>query len=486
MNRLPYIRPTVQRLQSGPVNPFRLGSSPSCAEIDGVPVAELARDHGSPLFVFSEKALREKYREAHRAFTRRYPDVQFAWSYKTNYLNAICRVFHQEGSIAEVVSGFEYEKARRNGVEGSKIIFNGPHKERADLERAVNEGAMIQVDNIDELLLLAEIVRDRREPVPIALRVHLQTGTHTVWSKFGFSGDDGEVQQIMRRMTVLPNLRLQGLHCHVGTFILDPENYRVAARRLVELAIEAEQIGAGRIRYLNLGGGFASHARLHYQYLPPEQTTPSLDRYAEAICETIIGLWPTGRDLPRLYLETGRALVDDAGYLISSVVAVKKRHAATQMQTAMAAYGKAGATATPQGNSRRALVLDAGINLLYTTAWYQPKILPARPCLDTPEPTTVFGCLCMNIDVIREDAPLPGLTTGDHVVLHPVGAYNITQSMQFITYRPAVVMIDTERKVHVIRRRENLDYVQALETVPGHLTGSTVAPKPEPQLSVVA
>ena len=140
MNRIPYVRPTVQRLNSGPVNPFRHGSTPCCTEIDGVPVADLVRDHGSPLFVFSEKALREKYREAHRAFSRRYPNVQFAWSYKTNYLNAICRLFHQEGSIAEVVSGFEYEKARGNGIAGSDIIFNGPHKERADVERAVAEG----------------------------------------------------------------------------------------------------------------------------------------------------------------------------------------------------------------------------------------------------------------------------------------------------------------------------------------------------------
>jgi hypothetical protein len=75
----------------------------------------------------------------------------------------------------------------------------------------------------------------------------------------------------------------------------------------------------------------------------------------------------------------------------------------------------------------------------------------------------------MNIDVIREEAPLPGLTTGDHVVLHPVGAYNITQSMQFITYRPAVVMIGLDGAVHVIRRRENLAYVQELEEVPEHL-----------------
>jgi diaminopimelate decarboxylase len=469
MPRLPYVRPTVQRLSAGPVNPFRLGSSPSCAEIDGVRVEQLAREHGSPLFVFSEKSLREKYRDAHRAFSRRYPDVQFAWSYKTNYLNAICRVFHQEGSIAEVVSGFEYEKARRNGIQGDEIIFNGPHKERADLERAVAEGAMIQVDNIDELLTLAAIVRGRIEPLPIALRVHLNTGTHAVWSKFGFNGDDGEALNVVRRLQSMPQLRLQGLHCHVGTFILDPENYRVAAQRLVGLALEAEKMGAGPVRYLNLGGGFASHARLHFQYLPPEQATPPLDRYAEAICDTITSLWPAGRDLPKLFLETGRALVDDAGYLISTVVAVKKRVLEGNLNTALAAYGKGAPVVAPHAATRNALVLDAGVNLLYTTAWYQPKILPVRPCLDAPTPTTVYGCLCMNIDVIREEAPLPGLTTGDLVVMHPIGAYNVTQSMQFITYRPAVVMIAEDRKVHVIRRRENLDYVQELEQVPAHL-----------------
>jgi diaminopimelate decarboxylase len=80
----------------------------------------------------------------------------------------------------------------------------------------------------------------------------------------------------------------------------------------------------------------------------------------------------------------------------------------------------------------------------------------------------------MNIDVIREETPLPGLTTGDQVVLHPVGAYNITQSMQFITYRPAVVMIGMDGEVHVIRRRENLDHVQALEQTPEHLASPTL------------
>ena len=114
---------------------------------------------------------------------------------------------------------------------------------------------------------------------------------------------------------------------------------------------------------------------------------------------------------------------------------------------------------------------------MYTTTWYQPRILPVRPCLDAPTPTTVFGCLCMNIDVIREEASLPDLRAGDAVVMHPVGAYNITQSMQFITYRPAVVMIDPDCGVHVIRRREVLEDVQGPEEIPDHLVGKALSTK---------
>jgi len=300
--------------------------------------------------------------------------------------------------------------------------------------------------------------------------VHLKTGGHAVWSKFGFDGDNGEILQVVRRLQATPQLSLVGLHCHIGTFILEPDWYRVAARKLTALALEVESLGAGPIRYLNLGGGFASHARLHNQYLPPEQATPPIDRYAEAICDTIAGAWPAGRALPKLYLEAGRALVDEAGYLVSTVVAVKTRKREDSLQAILAAYGKGTPPTAAPAKSQNALVLDAGINILYTTAWYQPRILPVRPCLDSPTPTTVYGCLCMNIDVIREDAPLPGLTTGDQVVMHPVGAYNVTQSMQFIAYRPAVVMIGTDQKVHVIKKRENLEYVQELESVPDHLT----------------
>ena len=117
-------------------------------EIDGVNVNELTQKFGSPLFVFSERKIEALYNNLYSAFSSRYPDVQFGWSYKTNYLNEICKVFHKLGSCAEVVSEFEYQKARALGVEGKDIIFNGPYKPYADLKIAVEEGAKIHVDNL--------------------------------------------------------------------------------------------------------------------------------------------------------------------------------------------------------------------------------------------------------------------------------------------------------------------------------------------------
>ena len=129
MEKLRYERPVIKRLETDMPNKFGAKTDylPK-THIDGVAVKTLIRDYGSPLFVISEKTIRSTFNKAKKAFTMRYPKVQFAWSYKTNYMNAVCNIFHQEGSWAEVVSGFEYDKAINNGVNGKKIIFNGPDK----------------------------------------------------------------------------------------------------------------------------------------------------------------------------------------------------------------------------------------------------------------------------------------------------------------------------------------------------------------------
>ena len=151
--------------------------------------------------------------------------MQFAWSYKTNYLNAICNVFHSEGSIAEVVSDFEYEKARKLGVRGDQIIFNGPYKSLEILRRAAAEEAKIQIDNAQEIVLLERIAREMGRKIPVGMRVTMETGDQPAWKKFGFNYEIGDALRTLQRLAVGEGLTPVGLHAHIGTFIHEPRQY---------------------------------------------------------------------------------------------------------------------------------------------------------------------------------------------------------------------------------------------------------------------
>jgi diaminopimelate decarboxylase len=194
------------------------------------------------------------------------------------------------------------------------------------------------------------------------------------------------------------------------------------------------------LSFIDIGGGFASHNTLKAQYLPGDQSTPSFDRYAEAVCDGLSDLDYPAQELPTLVLETGRALVDDAGTLLATVVANKR---------------------LPDGS--RALVIDAGVNLLFTSFWYQHEVIPTRDHGSALEPTVIYGPLCMNIDVIRDAVLFPPMQAGEHIGIRNVGAYNVTQWMQFITYRPAVVMVAEDGTTRCIRRPETLDTILAQE-----------------------
>jgi diaminopimelate decarboxylase len=434
--------------------------------IDGHRVDDLILEYGSPLFVFSESRLRDTVRRAKMAFDKRYPDVQFAWSYKTNYLRAICAIMHDEGSIAEVVSDFEYEKARNLGVEGSDIIYNGPYKSRASLVQAAKEGAKIQIDHLDELMELEKIANEIGIKIKVGIRLYLDAGIRPIWTKFGFNLDDGEAWRTILRIQSGGKLQLVGLHTHIGTFILEADAYRIAAEKLVLLAEKIYREFGDEITYLNLGGGFASRSSLHGSYLPSEDTTPTFDDYAEAISQGILNNLPAGRKPPKLYLESGRALVDESGYLITSVVATKRaKSTAFSVSAGAMAKGITGRS----GVNHPGLLVDAGVHLLYTATWFKYKIRPTREVNLAPQPTTLFGCLCMNIDVIREALPMPPLEVGDSMVIHPVGAYNVTQSMQFIAYRPRIILLSEDGNVDIIREKEDLAYVERMERLPSRL-----------------
>ena len=447
MEKQRYERPVIKKLETNMPNKFGLRTeyTPK-THIDGVAVKDLIKEHGSPLFVISEQTIRKTYNQAKKAFTTRYPKVQFAWSYKTNYLSAVCNVFHQEGSWAEVVSGFEYDKAILSGVDGNNIIFNGPDKTEKDLEKAIKNGSLIHIDHLDELYSIIELADKLKKKPKVAIRVNMDTGIYPMWDRFGFNYENGQAWDALNKIMRNDKLELLGLHCHIGTFMLTAQAYATAAHKLADLAIGVKKKYKHNIKYIDMGGGFASKNTLKGSYLPGSDVNPTFDDFAEAITSVLINSDFEPDNLPLLILETGRALIDDAGYLLGSVISNKR-----------SSVGK------------RTTIIDIGVNILFTSFWYDHKITPAQPFTHYAEDTTLYGPLCMNIDVVRESISLPLLNKGDHFVIFHVGAYNMTQWMQFITLRPKVVMIDDKSKVHVIRENETIERVIQMEKVPEHL-----------------
>jgi diaminopimelate decarboxylase len=266
----------------------------------------------------------------------------------------------------------------------------------------------------------------------------MNTGVYPQWSRFGFNIDNNEAYDAIKRIYEGKKLYLTGLHSHIGTFMLSANAYKEETKKLITLKNKIEEDFGYEIEYIDIGGGFASKNRLKGVYQAPEIIVPTPDEYAEAITSAIYE--NNKGKLPKLYLETGRALIDEAGYLLTSVWADKL---------------------LPDG--KKSYILDAGVNLLYTSFWYNFEISLDKRYEGLNEPSVLNGPLCMNIDIISENIQLPPLKRGSVLTIWPVGAYNITQSMQFIRYRPNVVLIDKDNNPKLIKKADDLDYVREKE-----------------------
>ncbi len=451
----PWQTPTIKPHTVGAMNKFGHITNVQqnyIADLEGIAITDLIEKYGSPLFVTSEEKLRNNIRKLKRAFENRYPNVIHGWSYKTNYNGAVCNILHQEGSWAEVVSAFEYQKAKQLGIPGNRIIFNGPNKSKNILAVAIEDGAKIHVDNFDELRQIESLAEELDKQVSLTLRLNFDTGYTEAWSRFGFNIEAGQAMEAARFIFNSPRLRLTGLHSHIGTFVLDPRAYTAQITIMCQFMAEVESLSDSIIESLDIGGGFASKNALQGLYLPPDQIVPSFDQYAEAICTPLLLATrereKRGLQRPTLILESGRAVIDDAQVLLSSVVSTRR---------------------LPDG--RASAVMDAGVNLLFTAFWYNHQVQLTAPLHGLPEDTVLYGPLCMNIDIIRKSVLLPPLNLGDTVLIESVGAYNNTQWMQFIEYRPNVVLIHAggKQEVSVIRAAEDLGAMTAQEQLPSHL-----------------
>ncbi len=401
----------------------------------------LLRRFGSPLFVVSESVLQEKYRTIRKSMDDYYPNSTIAYSFKTNYIPGICAVFKKAGAGAEVVSGFEYGLAKKLGYDGENIIFNGPYKKEEDLERAIKDNCTLNIDNIEELKRAAAIAERLGTSTAIGIRVFSETLilTYGTWGRFGFCVEDGEAFDVF---TLIRNefkgLNVVGLHVHLGTNIPHPETYQAIIRTIGKFVSRLKEEYGFSPAYIDIGGGIA---------IPGNQPVgkdfwriPPVREYCKAIGELMHEQFSSHP--PLLIVEPGRYLVGEAAVFLTSVISVKKLD-----------------------KDKQKVVVDSSINMMPSATFIRHPIT-ALGTGDKLLASSLFGISCTQTDILGE-ALLPPLCEGDILTVHNVGAYSMSRSNQWISPRPAVIMLHDNGEVTLLRRREREEDMVSLDPILG-------------------
>lgn len=387
---------------------------------------------GSPLFVLDRTKLASQYDNISSAFRFLYPKTRIAYSFKTNYMPFICKALYNLGSYAEIIPGFEIDLAIRLGIAGNRIILNGPYKPRNELLRLLNYDARcrINVDNLEELNLINEIAKEKHKVLGIGIRVDTNSGS-SPRSKFGFGVKNDEAFNMAKYVcNDLKHLRLVGLHTHIGSNIPDASLYRRTSTKLVNLVSRIDGKLGMKLEYLDFGGGFAPEGGEVPIGLEHTWRVASAVEYAKAICKPLNDFYGNS-ERPELILELGRYLVGNAMSLLATVTAIKDI------------------------DGKRSIFLDAGINIL-------PSAVRRRHHIDAYtnnkriSPANIYGPLCTQRDLLVTDAMLPQVNVGDLVRISSAGAYELSESMQFIRPRPAAVCMG-DKGARLLKRKENLD-----------------------------
>jgi diaminopimelate decarboxylase len=400
---------------------------------DGVSVRAIAAQVGTPVYIYSAEAIRHAYRSIDAAFAS-YPHA-IHYALKANSTLALVRLLHALGSRADANSGGEVAVALRAGFAAPEIVFTGVGKTRAEHEFAIAQGVgTINAESAGELDRIAAIARALGTTARVALRVnpdidaqsHPNISTGLKSNKFGVPLD--EARQIYRDRSTLQGIRLVGVHIHIGSQITTAEPLRRAAAALVSLALELRDDGVP-LEHVDLGGGLG----IAYEGRP--MITPS--EYASAVLPEL-----RRAGIP-VVLEPGRAIVGHSGALVAQVVDTKQY---------------------PGGRSFA--VLDAGMTELMRPALYGSfhRIVPGLPRAGSPQPLDVVGPICESSDVFARERDLEPLQVDDFVAILDTGAYGAVMASNYNRRLLAPEVLVDAGTWQIIRRRQTLDDVLALET----------------------
>ena len=408
-------------------------------EIGGCDVVDLAKEYGTPLYIFDEFTLRNMCRQFKTEFTSRYENTKVLYASKAFINIAIAKIINDEGLGLDVVSGGELFVAINAGIDISNVYFHGNNKSIEELELAVkNKIGRIVVDNFYELYKLNEIARNLGAVQDILIRVspgidphtHEKTTTGILDSKFGFSIETGDALRAIQKSESLGNLNFQGVHFHLGSPIFELDPYEQGIKTVLSFT-SSNNI---ELNEFSPGGGFA------IGYVQ-ESLPPSVASYAETITRTLISTCSNlGIRPPELIIEPGRSIIGRAGVALYSVGAIKD---------------------IP--SIRKYVSLDGGMGDNVRPAMYDAKYsaIIANRVNDNPkEIVSLAGKYCESGDILIKDIKLPVLETGDMIAIPSSGAYAPSMASNYnLNPRPPMVMV-LKGKSRLIRRKEEYqDYL---------------------------
>lgn len=402
--------------------------------VEDLPVKQLAEEFGTPLYIYSRATL-ERHWHAFDSALGDHPHL-ICYAVKANSNIGILNVMAKLGSGFDIVSQGELERVLAAGGEASKVVFSGVAKSRAEIIRALEVGIRcFNVESVAELHHINQIAGEMGKVAPISLRVNPDVDAHThpyistglKENKFGVSVD--EAREVYKLAATLPHVKITGMDCHIGSQLTELQPFLDATDRLIRLIEQLKEDGI-TLKHLDLGGG------LGVTYT--DETPPHPSDYATALLNKLKDY----EDL-EIILEPGRAIAANAGILVAKVQYLKSNE------------------------SRNFAITDTGMNDMIRPALYEAymNIIEIDRTLEREKAIyDVVGPVCETSDFLGKQREL-AIAEGDYIAQRSAGAYGASMSSNYNSRpRTAEVLVDRD-KIHLIRRRESLSELWALESI---------------------
>ena len=402
--------------------------------VEDLPVKQLAEEFGTPLYIYSRATL-ERHWHAFDSALGKHPHL-ICYAVKANSNIGILNVMAKLGSGFDIVSQGELERVLAAGGEASKVVFSGVAKSRDEIMRALEVGIRcFNVESIAELHHINQIAGEMGKIAPISLRVNPDVDAHThpyistglKENKFGVSVD--EAHEVYKLAATLPHVKITGMDCHIGSQLTELQPFLDATDRLIRLIEQLQEDGI-TLKHLDLGGG------LGVTYT--DETPPHPSDYAAALLNKL-----KGYENLEIILEPGRAIAANAGILVAKVQYLKSNE------------------------SRNFAITDTGMNDMIRPALYEAymNIIEIDRTLEREKAIyDVVGPVCETSDFLGKQREL-AIAEGDYIAQRSAGAYGASMSSNYNSRpRTAEVLVDGD-KSHLIRRRESLSELWALESI---------------------